>query len=105
MDIEYLNDKLRNLCEKHKLAQKELGAECAKKLGIRLQNLEAACNVSELLLGRPHPLKGNRLGEFALDLTSGVRIVFKPNQDPVPERNDGGINWAMVNKITIVFIF
>ena len=60
--------------------------------------------VTELVAGRPHPLKGNRLGQFALDLHGGVRLVFESSQDPVPKNADKSIAWNQVSKVRIVFI-
>ena len=60
--------------------------------------------VSELAAGRPHPLKGNRLGEFALDLDGGRRLVFVPTEIPPPARDDGSIDWHRVTRVRITFI-
>ena len=68
MKIGYKNQKLQDLCQKRAVAQKALGAACAKKLMVRLQALEAATRVTDLVAGNPHPLKGDRYGEFALEL-------------------------------------
>ncbi len=66
--------------------------------------LAAAGCVTELVAGRPHPLKGDRASEFALSLESGKRLVFKPDNDPVPLMKDGGIDWSKVTAVCIVFI-
>ncbi|WP_255515556.1 hypothetical protein [aff. Roholtiella sp. LEGE 12411] len=39
MEITFDDSKLQNLCEQEKLAQKKLGAKCAKKLTARLADL------------------------------------------------------------------
>jgi proteic killer suppression protein len=33
--------------------------------------MAAASRVTDLMTGNPHPLKGDRLGQFALDLSGG----------------------------------
>jgi len=66
--------------------------------------MAAAINARELIAGRPHPLKGDRLGQFALDLHRGVRLVFEPANDPVPQYLDGGIDWSQVTSARVVFI-
>ena len=104
MDIDYRDDKLRELCEQRAAAEKRLGAACARKLRTRLADLDAAGCVTELVAGRPHPLQGDRLGEFALDLTGGVRLVFEPDHDPTPRRADESIDWFNVTKVRIVYI-
>ena len=64
----------------------------------------AAANVADLVAGRPHPLKGDRAGQFALDLDRGSRLVFEPAHEPVPIRDDQSIAWDQVTAIRIVFI-
>ncbi|MFQ4145340.1 killer suppression protein HigA [Chlorogloeopsis sp. ULAP02] len=104
MEITFADSKLQNLCEQEKLAQRKLGAKCAKKLTTRLADLAAVSCVTELVAGRPHPLKGDRAGEFAVDLEGGKRLVFKPDNDPIPLTEDGSIDWSKVTAVCIVFI-
>ena len=104
MKIGYKDQKLQDLCLKRAAAQKALGAACAKKLMVRLQALEAAARVTDLVAGNPHPLKGDRYGEFALDLAGGWRLTFVPAHDPCPTKLDGGIDWAQVTIVTIEYI-
>ncbi len=104
MEITFGDRKLQNLCEQQDLAQKKLGQNCAKKLRTRLAMLGAAGCVTELVAGRPHPLKGDRVGEFAVDLEGGKRLVFKPDNDPIPLTEDGSIDWSQVTAVCIVFI-
>ena len=104
MDIDFASAKLRALCAQHARMVGALGLPCAKKLQGRLADLEAAAFVAELVAGRPHPLKGDRLGQFAVDLHGAVRLVFEPDHDPVPRNADKSIAWNQVNKVRIVFI-
>ncbi|MEH2408115.1 type II toxin-antitoxin system RelE/ParE family toxin [Nostoc sp.] len=104
MEITFANGKLQNLCEKQDLAQKKLGANCAKKLTTQLAILGAASCVAELVIGHPHPLKGDRAGEFAVNLEGGKRLVFKPDNDPILLSEDGSIDWSKVTAVCIVFI-
>ncbi|GAB6039962.1 type II toxin-antitoxin system RelE/ParE family toxin [Endothiovibrio diazotrophicus] len=104
MDIDFRDDKLRALCERQAAAEKRFGAACARKLRTRLAELDAAGRVTELVAGRPHPLKGDRAGEFALDLAGGTRLTFTPDHNPCPCRDDDSIDWSRVTKVRIVFI-
>jgi len=104
LDIEIPDDDLRVICEQERAATRALGRPCARRLRTRLADLVAAVNVQELITGRPHPLKGDRSGQFSLDLYGGVRLVFVPANDPLPEQDDGGINWRGVTRVRIVFI-
>ena len=94
---------MRSLCEQQGVALKALGKPSARKLCTRLADIAAAANVRELIAGRPHPLKGDRSGQFALDLHGGVRLVFEPANDPVPHHDEGGVDWAQVTQVRIIF--
>jgi proteic killer suppression protein len=104
MEIRFRDKRLRELCEQSALAEKRLGAACARKLKLRLQALEAVTCVTKLVAGNPHPLKGDRAGQFALDLAGGRRLVFGPDHEPCPTHPDGGIDWSCVTRICIEFI-
>ena len=117
MDIEIPDDDLRVICEQERAATRALGRPCARRLRTRLADLTAAVHVQELVAGRPHPLKGDRSGQFATskphyaivlkfaqDLHGGVRLVFEPANNPIPEQDDGGIDWRRVTRVRIVFI-
>lgn len=95
MDITFGDRQLQKLCEQQNLAQRKLGANCAKKLKTQLAILRAAICVTELVIGHPHPLKGDRAGEFAVNLEGGKRLVFKPDNDPIPLSEDGSIDWSI----------
>lgn len=93
MHIEFSSVDLKELCESERRAVRELGRPCAKKLFARLADLNAAENVSELIAGRPHPLKGDRAGQFAVRLEGGKRLVFSPANEPLPLDGNGAIEW------------
>lgn len=65
MQITFKDKKLRALCELQKKAHKKLGVKCARKLRSTLSDLTAAQSVTDLISGRPHPLKGNLAGKVA----------------------------------------
>lgn len=104
MEIHFRDKKLRELCEQRAVAVKQLGDICARKLRARLDDLESAGNVTDLLAGSPHPLKGDRAGQFAVSLAGGWRLVFAPHHDPAPRHADGSIDWRQVTIVCIEFI-
>lgn len=104
MKIQYGDKRLRDICEKRAVADKRLGAVCAGKLRVRLTALDAATRVTDLVAGNPHPLKGDRAGQFALDLAGGWRLVFAPANEPCPTHEDGNINWSQVTIVNIEYI-
>lgn len=104
MEIKFKDKLLRELCEKRAVAVKKLGDIGARKLQTRLADIAAASRVSDLMAGHPHPLKGDRLGQFALDLAGGWRLVFAPANEPIPRRDDASIDWFAVTIVCIEYI-
>jgi len=104
LEIRFKDKQLRELCEKKAVATKKLGGICARKLQTRLADIAAASRVTDLVAGKPHPLKGDRHGQFALELTGGWRLVFAPANDPIPRRDDASIDWSAVTIVCIEYI-
>ncbi len=95
---------LQELCTDERVATRRLGPKNFKKLRAKLHELETALSVTELVSGRPHPLKGDRAGQFSLRLDGACRLVFEPVPHPPPMLEAGGIAWSQVTSIRIVFI-
>ncbi|MBI5333739.1 MAG: killer suppression protein HigA [Burkholderiales bacterium] len=104
MEIRFKDKRLRELCEKGAVARRTLGDAGARKLQARLADMMAAARVSDLVAGNPHPLKGDRRGQFAVDLAGGWRLVFAPANDPIPRRDDASVDWSAVTIVCIEFI-
>lgn len=51
---------------------------------------------------RRHSLSGRRMGQYAIDLAHPYRLIFEPNHNPVPRREDGGVDTDLVTSITII---
>lgn len=102
MKILFQNSAVEKLCSDQRAAVKELGAESAKKLQRRLAELFAASVVTDLAVGRPHPLQHDRAGQFAVDLHKGWRLIFKATKNPPPMNRDGVTDWSQVSDITII---
>lgn len=95
MKVAFKNAKLRKLCE---------SKSSSKKLRTRLADLNAAQSVQDIVYGKPHPLKGDRIGQFSLSLEGAERLVFEPSNIPILCKEDGSIDWAKVTEVCIVFI-
>ncbi len=102
MKLTFVSPNVEALCRQPKLATRTLGALSAKKLQLRLTELFNADNVGELVAGRPHPLAGDRRGDFAIDLQGGDRLVFRSSHQPPLVKPDGSVDWVNVRAITIV---
>ncbi len=86
MQILYRSHKIEKICTVASEAVKLYGLDMARKIHQRIDELSAAESVSEMVqygIGRCHLLKGNRKGEYALDLVHPYRLVFKIVNDSI----------------------
>lgn len=105
MEIIFRSSKLQKPCSSERESNRKWGAENARKVRQRLADLEAAeilADISALSPARCHELQGDRAGQFAVDLRHPFRLIFEPAQDPVPRKEDGGIDLQKVTKIRIL---
>jgi len=68
----------------YKTATRRYGEKMAEKIAQRIMELKAAETVEMLIqfcIGRCHPLKGNREGEYAMDLVQPYRLVFEKKEE------------------------
>ena len=87
--------------------KKHLGAKCASKLMQRMMELQAADTLSDISYlppARCHELSGDRAGQFSVDVEHPYRLLFIPINDPLPLREDGGIDREKVTEIQIIEI-
>ena len=83
MEIVYKNKSLERICNDFKKAKKEYGEVVAEKLLSTINRICAAENLVDIrdyLPMRFHPLKGDRVGTYALDLGKklGYRLILRP---------------------------
>ena len=107
MDITFQTRKLEKTFNSAKTLQKKYGYRMAKTIMNRLAVLNAARTlelVPETPPDRRHQLRGERDKQYAVDLVHPYRLIFKPDHEPVPLKDDGGIDIGRVTAITIVEI-
>lgn len=106
MDIVFKDKKLTKLFNDKKRLVKELGADRSTRVQRRLDDLRASANleVMRTLPGRCHELKGDRAGQLSLDLDHPYRLIFVPVNDPIPRKEDGGLEWSEVTAVKILGI-
>jgi proteic killer suppression protein len=56
------------------------------------------------LPGRCHELRGGRAGTFAVSLDGPYRLILEPAHNPLPIKDDGGIDWSGIKRIRILEI-
>jgi proteic killer suppression protein len=105
--ISFKTKKLQKTCSYAREMQKQLGPAMARKLQQRLMELNAAdslAEISHLPPPRCHELSNDRAGQFSVDLVHPYRLLFIPADEPVPRRDDGGIDLERVREIEIIEI-
>jgi proteic killer suppression protein len=105
LDIAFRTRKLEKTFNSVGELQKAYGARMAKAIMIRLAVLKAARTLALVPTTPPdrrHQLRGDRDEQFAVDLVHPRRLVFEPNHDPLPRKDDGGIDVEQVTAITII---
>ena len=107
MDIIFSTANLKKECCDSKLLQRRHGPERAQRIRRRLDELRAANNLEEMRFlpqARCHELHGDRAGQISLDLDHPYRLIIVPAHDPVPVRDDGGLDWLQITAVRILEI-
>ena len=104
MQIDFVSERLRDQCQNTRTRQKLFGAESAKRLQTRLDDMDAAPTLEDLrnAPGKWEELSKDRKGQFSCRLHGGLRLIFRPTQLPPPVKPDGGLDWAAIDRITIL---
>ena len=79
MEIRFRTRKLKKQYANHQEAEKAYGKDVARKFILRVNIIKKARDIEELkrLPGlRCHELKGNRKGQWAVNLTGFYRLIF-----------------------------
>lgn len=106
MEIIFSTRKLQKQCSVYREMIKTFGERLGKKLGQRLMEIKAASSLvdlSHLPPTRCHELE-NRKGVFSVDVEYPYRLLFKPAHDPMPMKQDGGIDRQSVTEIEVLSI-
>ncbi|WP_321436658.1 type II toxin-antitoxin system RelE/ParE family toxin [uncultured Bacteroides sp.] len=104
MKIKYSSNKLEKQLTVPKDLSKKFGT-MAKKMAQRISELKAAETLEDmrsLPAANCHELKGNRKGKLAVDISANYRLFFEPCQNPIPQKEDGGLEWILITEIEII---
>lgn len=106
MDILFGNNKLAQYANSDSAGNKKLGAIRFKIYKKRLDQIRAARNLEDLrnVPGKFHELKENRKGEWACDLDQPYRLIFTPQENPIPTDQDGKFIWVEITGVEIIEI-
>ncbi len=106
MIITFVTRKLQKKLNEGKTMVKVHGRKRAKKLMIVMASLRAVRNLGVFAPpysppNRCHELTGKLKGVLSMDLDHPYRLLFKPVNDPIPIRDEGGLDWSKVTEIEI----
>lgn len=106
MEITFKSNKFQKICNSEKGLIKAYGKNCARKIRLRLDDLQAAINLDEFknLPGRCHELKGDKRGQLSLDLEHPLRLIFEPSNESTAKKQDGGLDWSSISAVKIIDI-
>lgn len=106
MDIKFGNKKLEKLANDSRKCLKDFGQIRGKLFLRRLGDLSDADTLEKVrhLPGNYHELTGNRKGEWACDLDQPYRLIFTPQQDPIPTNEAGQYIWFEIVGVEIIEI-
>lgn len=105
MNIAFKTTKLKKVFNTEKGLVKAYGADKAKALKNRIYILKTANNLMQVPVTPPylrHQLKGDYKDFFALNVKHPYRLVFKPNNNPLPLLDDGGLDLTRITDIEII---
>lgn len=86
MQISYKNKKIEKICTDTSYARKKYGLDMAIKIHQRVNEIKASDNVENMIkyrIGRCHELKGDRSGDYAVDLVQPYRLTFSVERNEV----------------------
>lgn len=105
MEIAFGSRKMEKLCNSSKEMRAKLGDRNARALQLRLTQMKAADTLEDLRRvpgARCHELTGDRKGQLAVDLVHPWRLIFRPDDNPLPVKPDGGLDWQKVKRVLVI---
>jgi len=104
IEILFRSRKMEKACGSER-ESKRMWGKSSSLVRQRVAELAAAETLAEMMLlpaARCHPLKGDRAGQFAVDLRHPHRLVFEPVNNPLPRKEDGGIDLEKISTIYVL---
>jgi toxin HigB-1 len=85
MELRYASRDLERICTDERRMVRELGAQVAKALKLRVAELQRVREFPDLLAGtgRWEPLTADRSGQWSARLTANYRLIVEEQRDGV----------------------
>jgi proteic killer suppression protein len=107
VDVTFRSGKIQRRCSSYDEMVKTWGVEVARRLTSRLDQLQAAENLTELTTlpqVRCHELTNDRDEQISVDLAQPYRLILEVANDPVPRAPDGGLDWDRIAEVMVIEI-
>jgi plasmid maintenance system killer protein len=107
MELSFVTKKLAKLLNNQKDTLRAYGSDNGRRILLRLQQISDASNLAELAKlpqTRVHELKADRDEQISVDVKHPYRLLLVPGHDETPRKDDGGLDWSRITKVTIVEI-
>lgn len=107
MDIVFKDNNTEKIFNSEKELRRKYGTENGKIIMRRMMVLRSASNLEDVPYTKPvrrHQLSGNLKDHFAVDLKQPSRLIFLPNHNPLPRKDDGGFDLSRITAIKIMGI-
>lgn len=104
LDIQFSTRKLERVINNKRDLIRKYGDRMARTIMVRMAVLKGADHLGLVPVDKPdrrHQLTGPLKDHFAVDLVHPFRLVFRPDHQPIPRKNDGGIDLEAVTAIEI----
>lgn len=106
VEILFDDNKLKKIVNDMKSLQKAYGQIGANLIRRRLDDLSAAKTLEDVrfLPGKYHELGENRKGQLAVHVKEPYRLIFVPNHNPIPMKENGALCWTSITSIKVIEI-
>lgn len=104
MKLSFKTRKLEKQLTDPAMMQKKFG-QMAKKVNQRMKELRAADNLEVLMsipAARCHLLHGDKKDCYAVDISGNHRLIFEPDHNPLPRKDDNSVDHLRITDIRIL---
>lgn len=106
MKIDFKNNFLKKCANDDSFRLKKIGKINGKIYKQRLDELASSESLENIryLPGNYHELSQDRKGTWSVNLEQPYRLIFEPQENPIPTDNFGKYIWGEIKAVTILNI-
>lgn len=106
MKIDFKDKLLKKCANDDSFRNRKMGTIRSKLYKQRLDEMASADSLEDLrnVAGNYHELLNDRKGQWAVNLEQPYRLIFEPQEEPVPINNAGCYIWNEIKNIRIIEI-